>query len=204
MTRNLLLRDAHHEGGDQQAHDVRRLGGRPERVFSRAGIVPANRAASLHRVRNQPLIDDSLRELDLRLVDRRPDLVRALAAGPMHDDVVRRILVKLRCAFLGGLQRVHDSRKHFVVHRDPVHGIGSGLRILRHDNRDRIADLVDLADCQHPRRIDVVLDAARLPSAGQRVQIGEVLAGKDADHSRRRSGRGSVDGSNSGMAVGGS
>ena len=62
---DLVLRDAHHERGEQQPLDVRRLARHPDRVLVGAGVVPADVAAGLHRVGDEPLVDEPLADDDL-------------------------------------------------------------------------------------------------------------------------------------------
>ena len=69
MHAHLVLRDAHHERGDQQPLDVRRLAGHPDRVLVGARVVPADVAADLHRVGDQPLVDEALLDDDLGVLE---------------------------------------------------------------------------------------------------------------------------------------
>ena len=68
---DLVLRDAHDEGRQQQPLDVRRLARHPDRVLVGARVVPADVAADLHRVRDQALVDDPLADDDLGARRRR-------------------------------------------------------------------------------------------------------------------------------------
>ena len=91
----------------------------------------------LHRVRDQPLVDDPLADDDLGRVDRgvRPCLV---ADGPLEDDVVRGVLVELRSARLDRLVGVDDGRQRLVVDDDRLERV-ERLRLgVGDDRRDAL------------------------------------------------------------------
>ena len=67
---HLRLGDAEDERGHQQAHDVRRLRGHPDRVLAGRRLVLRRRAAGLHRRRDQALVDEALLDHDLGLGQR--------------------------------------------------------------------------------------------------------------------------------------
>ena len=104
---DLVLRDAGHEGGEQQPLDVRGLAGHPDGVLVGARVVPADVAAGLHRIGDEALVDDPLPDDHLGAVDRGVR-ARLVADGPLEHDVVRGVLVELRRAVLGGLLRIDD------------------------------------------------------------------------------------------------
>ncbi len=181
---DLLLGNAEHERRDDQLMDVRRLRGRPEGVLLGARIVVADRAARLHRGRDQPLVEDALADPHLGVGQRAVDRLGIRAACPVHDDVVRRVLVELRRARLDRLPRVDDRRQLVEVDLDRLQGVIGLVDAFRDDDRDRIADLMHLAQREQPRRGDVVVDPGGLPGAGKRIHLGEILTGEHADDAR--------------------
>ena len=93
---HLLLRDLEHQRAHQPAHDMRELAGRIERVVAGAGIVFGDRGARLHRVADQPVVDEAepgdmrgLGESGLRrrLVAERP--IAAQIAGDIVEQLRR-------------------------------------------------------------------------------------------------------------------
>ncbi len=189
---DLVLRDAGHEGREKQPLDVRGLARHPDRVFVGARVVPADVAADLHGVRDQPLVDDPLPDDDLGGFDRG---VRAgfIADLPLEDDVVRGVLVELRRARLGRLLRVDDRRKRLPVDDDRVEGVDRLLRRLGDDRGDALAGPLDVVRGEDSRRVDVVLDprrAARRPGHRQRVvrDVGPDDHGQDTRPLLRRRG----------------
>ena len=93
----LVFRDT---GDDraQEAQDVRILRRVPQRQLAGGAAPLGQRRARLHRVRNQPLLDDALLDDDLGVLERRVDV----AAGdrPVEGLVVRDVGVQLRRARL--------------------------------------------------------------------------------------------------------
>ena len=88
----LVLR---HAGDDraEEAQDVRVLRRVPERQLARRAAPLRERRARLHRVRNQPLLDDAFLDDDLGGPERRVDV--AAGDGPVKRLVVRHVGVQL-------------------------------------------------------------------------------------------------------------
>ena len=186
---DLVLRDAGHERGQQQALDVRRLAGHPDRVLVGAGVVPADVATGLHRVRDQPLIDDPLADHHLGSVDGGvgPGLV---PDRPLEDDVVRGVLVELRRAGLDGLLGIDHGGQGLPIDDDRVERVDGLFRRLGDDRGDALAGPLDAVGGQDARGVDVVLDpgaAAGRPGHRQRV-VRDVGADEDGDDAGHRLG----------------
>ena len=121
---------------------MRDLRGRPEREL--AGLELRGGRTRLHRVRNEALVDDPLRDRDLRVLER---LVDVAALDRVREDEVRaELLVNDRCAWFEGLGGVDHHGEGFVVDRDQVRGPLCGVARIRDDRDDRIAGVSRLVD----------------------------------------------------------
>jgi hypothetical protein len=198
---HLRLRDPEYECRHQQAHDVRVLRGHPDRVLARRRLVRGRSAANLYRGRDQPLVDEPLLHDDLRFGQR---LVGRLCVTdrPVHRDVAGCVLVQLDRTFGGCLLDVDDDVERLPVDVDQLERVLGRVLALGHDCGDAGACKRDAIDLERPRRVDEVLDAARLPRARQRGQVLEVLAGEDGDYARRRCRLRRVDALDAGVRVG--
>ena len=201
-TADLVLGDPGHERGQQQPLDVRRLARHPDRVLLGAGVVQADVAADLHRVRDQPLVDESLADDDLGGVDRgvRPGLV---ADVPLEDDVVRGVLVELRRTRLDGLLGVDDRRQRLPLDVDRLERVDGLLGRLGDDRGDPFPRPLDAVGRERSRRVDVVLDAggpAGRPGHRQRV-VRDVRPDDDRHDAGHRLGRRDVDRADVGVRV---
>ena len=200
---DLVLRHAHHERGQQKPLDVRRLAGHPDRVLVGAGVVPADVAADLHRVRDQALVHDPLADDDFGAIDGGIG-ARLVADRPLEDDVVRRVLVELRGAGLDRLVGVDHGGQRLVIDDDRLERIDRLGLGLGDDGSDALTGPLDAVGGQSPRRVDVVLDAraaAGRPGHRHRV-VRDVGADEDRDHAGHRLGRGRVHGSDVRVRVG--
>ena len=97
---------------------------------------------------------------------------------------------------------VDDRVERLPVHLDQRERILGLLGRLGDDDGDPGTGERDAVDLEHARRVDEVLDPARLPGARQRRQLLEVLAGVDAHDARRGRGGRRVDGADAGVGVG--
>ena len=169
------------KAGDQQTLDVRRLRRDPHGVFFGRREILHDAAARFHRRRDQALIDQRLLNdyigLTQRLIDRA-----LIAACPFHDDVIGRILVKLRRARFGGFFGIDHHRQRLIIDFDQPHRILSNIAVLSDDHRHTRASESHFVAFQHVRRVDVVLDAARLPGTRQRRNTREILPREHTDH----------------------
>ena len=126
---HLRFRQAEHEGAHQQPLDVRVLVGDVERVARVVLVVDGVGGARLHRVRDQPVVDDvelgDVRRLGERGVDRGLVAVAPVVAGVVGDLVVHRRPLDAR-----GLGDVDHRRQLLVVDLDQL-GRVLGLRSSR-------------------------------------------------------------------------
>ena len=183
---------------------MRVLAGGVEREDALAGLVIADRSARLHRIRHQPVVDDvepgHMRGLGEGSVRRR-----LVAEMPVEDRVVRRLLMHdRRCTRRP--RRVHHRGQYAVIDGDRFGRVARLGERLRHDHRDMVADIADLALGQRRmgagphRRTVLVVDH---PAADQPADLvrREIRAGEDADdagHGGRRLG---VDAAQLGMGI---
>ncbi len=201
---HLRFRQAQHEGAHQQALDVRVLVGDVERVALVRLVVAGVGGTWLHRVRDQPVVDE-LELGDVRRLRERRLHRRLVAVAPVVADVVRHLVVHGR-ADRGRRLDVDDRRQLFVVDLDQL-GRVLGLQIrLGHDQRDLVADVAHLALRQHRmagllhRRAVLAVDQ---PAAGQAADlgVGQVGASEDVQHAGRLQRRVELDGADARMRV---
>src|SRR5215213_10822188 len=115
--------------------NVRGLGRCPEGVLLSTRVVVADRAPWLHGCRYESLIEDALADPYLGLGQRAVDYPSICAARPMHNDVVRRVLMKLGCACLDRLARIDDHLQLVEVDFDCLEGVISLVDAFRNGNR---------------------------------------------------------------------
>ena len=172
-------------------------------VLVGARVVPADVAAGLHRVGDQPLVDDALADHDLGPVDGRVG-AGLVADVPLEDDVVGGVLVELRRAIGDGLLHVDDRRQRLPIDLDGLERVvGLGLRVGDH-RRDALTGPLDAVGGQDARGADVVLDAraaAGRPGHRERV-VGDVRADEHADDAGHRRRTAGVDRADVGVGVG--
>src|SRR5215213_6230044 len=142
---DLLLGNAEHEGRYDKLMNVRSLRGCPEGVLLGARVVVADRAPRLHGCRYESLIEDTLAEPYLGLGQRAVDHLSICAARPMHNDIVRRVLMKLWRACPDRLARIDHYLQLVEVDSDCLEGVIRLVDAFRNDNRNRIAHLTHLA-----------------------------------------------------------
>ena len=192
-----VLRNVEDEGAHQEADDVRELAGRPQRVLPGRRIIFGDRRARLHRVADQPVVDQA----DARDMRRLAEsgIGRSLVAErPIAAQIVRHVVEQKRRVALDGIEHA-DHRRQDVVVDD--HRFGGVLRLLARlgdDEGDRIADMAHLALRQRRmRRLfhrQPVL-AGDAPAAGEAADAGrfEVFAGEHREHARHRQRRRRID-----------
>ena len=81
---------------------------------------------------------------------------------------------------------VDDDVERLLLDLDQLERVLGRVLALRHDGGDAGARERDAVDLERPRRVDEVLDAARLPRAREGGQVLEVLAGEDGDNAGQR------------------
>ena len=180
----LVLRDVEHEVAHQQPHDVRKLAGRPQRVVAGRRVVFGDRRARLHRVADQPVVDQA-DPRDMRGLAEGRIGRRLVAELPVAAQVVGHVVEEKRRVGLDGVEHADHRRQHLVVDH---HRLGAALRLLQrlgdHEG-DRVADVAHLALRQ--RRMRRLLHrqavlAGDAPAAGQSADV----VGRDRRRSARR------------------
>ena len=125
----VLGRDLH-EGREHQPRHMRVLAGGRQREDAAAGIVFADRRARLHRIGDQPVVDevefDHVRGLGEGGFGRR-----FVAQFPFIDRVARRLVVNLRRARLLRIFHGHDGRQFLVIDHDLLGALFGGGRASR-------------------------------------------------------------------------
>ena len=165
--------------GDGVADEIGVLGRRPDDQGAGLRIGIREDAARLDRHRGdarmvEPLLHHEVgrRQGGLRLADR---------AARDDGGVVGPVAVNPLAGPGRGLERGH-RRERLVVDRDPVHGVGEPVRIVRHDDGDGLADVADLLAGE--RDLDVGTGAGRPSERGR-----DTRGRPRADRTRRRPGR---------------
>ena len=201
----VLGRDAD-EGRQHEARDMRVLAGGEQRQIIRARIIFADRRARLHRVGDQPVVD----EVELGDVFGRGE--RRIGGGlvakvPVVDGVVGGHFVDLRGARLGDGAKIHRRRQNAVIDDDFLRRLAR-LRIsIGDDDGDVIADIAHLALRQHGmrpglhRRTVLGMDHPAADEAADLVG-GDVLAGEHGDDAGGGERGGRVDSVDRRMGVG--
>ena len=199
---DLVLRDARHEGGQEEPLDVRGLARHPDRVFLGPRVVEPDVAPDLHRVRDEAMVYEPFLDDDLGLCER---LLGALlvADGPVEHDVVRGVVVELRRAGLGGLFSIDHGRERLVVDLDRLECVDRLLGRLGDDGRHPLARPLDRIGGENAGGADVVRDARRAagrPGHGQRIPR-DIGPDDGREHARHRLGRGRIDRADVGVRV---
>jgi hypothetical protein len=194
---HLRLGQPEHERAHQQPLDVRVLVRDVQGVALVVLRVARVRGARLHRVRDQPVVDDvELADVG-RALERRVDRV-LVAMAPVVADIARHVVVH-RCGGTVGLRDVDDGGQFFVVDLDQLGRVLRLVDALGDDQRHLVAHVAHLALREHRvrrllhRRAVLAVDqpAARQPAD---LRVGEVGAGEDHHDARRGLGLVELDG----------
>ena len=177
-----VLGDLEDVVGEQVADKMRALRRAPQRVGILARIVFADGAARLHRIDDDPVVDEL--EADAMARRRHCPLDRgAVADLPVEAEIARRLVPYLRLARIEGVRGVDDGGQRLVIDRDQLGRVARRGGALRHDHRDRVADMPHPVAGdrrmrrQHRRRSVAIGDRAE---AGDRPDAvaRQVIAGK--------------------------
>ncbi len=199
----LVLRDAENEGAHQEADHVRVLARGVERILARRQIVVADCRARLHRVRDQPVID----EVDLGDVGRAGECGVGgglVAKLPIVAEVILCFLVHGCAAALDRLLHVHDRRQLFQVELHKLGRILGLIESLGDDRDDWIAHMPHLA-CRKDRMLGLLhrlpVAAGNEPPARHAASARGIdfLMREHRDNARRRFGRRGVYGNDARM-----
>ena len=176
---------------------MRVLAGGVERVLVVGAVEVADRGARLHRVGDQPVVDELERRRPWRRRRRRRRRPRLVADEPVVAEVVRRRRRgPRRRPALERRAHVDDGGQHLVVHDDRLGGVarlrpvsaittatGSPTwRTLPSASTGCVGSAIG-----EPSWLWICQPQGRPPSGG------DVRAGEDRDHPRHRRGGGGVD-----------
>ena len=166
------LRDVQHEGAHQQADHMRVLAGRVERVVAGGAVEVADRGARLHRVGDEPVVDEV--ELDH---PRSPWRIAGIDRGevaqmPVVAQIAGGLGEDLRRPRRQSRGRVDDGRLLGIVDAQQLGGLARLFEGVGDDHRDRVADMAHALQCQrrvrrlgHRRAVfRMHLPAARKPA----------------------------------------
>ena len=162
---------------------MRILRGVPKCELARGAAPFRERRARLHRVRNQPLLDDALLDDEVGLRERRVDV--AAADRPVERFVVRNIRMQLRRARFVRRHRIDDRGQRLVVDVDELERVVRLIRRFGDDDADDVADVADevaraAAVCRH-----LQVRVGQQPRARHRLQRVNFRAGEDGDDAGR-------------------
>jgi hypothetical protein len=176
---------------------MRVLAGRIKRVLAGRAVVFADRGARLHRVGDEPVVDEVELDDARRLADRCLDR-GGIAELPVVADIAGRLRPDLRRAGLQRRDDVDDRRLDRVIDRDLLSGVARLRQAVGDDHGHRVADMAHAVNREHRmrrllhRRAVLRIDQ---PAAGQAADLvlGHVLAGVDGNDPRRLGRRARVD-----------
>eukprot|EP00043_Microstomoeca_roanoka_P002426 m.38320 g.38320 ORF g.38320 m.38320 type:complete len:1021 (-) comp11478_c0_seq1:708-3770(-) len=182
----LVLGDPQHEGAHQKADHMRVLRGGIKRGIVVPGIVIAHRHARLHRVGDEPLVDQFQRG-DMGGLGE--GLVHGglvfLDEAPVVAQVGRQVVMHLGRALGQRGLHVDDGGQVLDIELDRLGGVTRLFQRLGDDHGDGIADMAHLA-LGEDRMLGLLHRLAvfvgDLPAAGHAAHALEILRGEDADH----------------------
>ena len=184
----------------QEPHDVRILRRVPERQLPGGRGVAGQRRSRLHRVRDQPLLNDAVRHHDLGVLEGGVDV--ATRHHPVERLVARDLLMQLRGARLRRGLRVGHRRQRLVIDLDQLERVLGGVSVLGHDHRDDVADVAHHVLGDAVIGGDLQVRVGEQPGAGGRLDRAvRVGVGVDGDHPGRRRRRARVDRPDPGVGV---
>ena len=134
------------DGGKPVAQRARALRAAAQQIALVGWIVARGRAARLHRLHQDPLLDQG----DPRHVPGgRDEAIDLLGIGlgvggqsrPVDRDIARRFRPDLRCALANGLAQVDNRHTLLVVDGDELGAVLRGRQRLGDHNRDRLAHM---------------------------------------------------------------
>jgi hypothetical protein len=155
--------DAAHERHDE-ANDVRILRGIPQRQLARRGQVVRERAARLHRRRNETLLNDAVANDDVGLAECGIDV--ATQRRPSGRQCCSALPVQLRCAGLNRLSGSTTAVSVFVIDFNEIDRIGGLFRRVGDDDSDRVTDVSNGSFRQRRVRRGLQIRVRHEPRAG--------------------------------------
>jgi hypothetical protein len=195
----LLLRHLEHEVGERIAHEVRTLRRGVERRAVTRRVVIADRVARLHRVGDDPVVDELERD---RARGLREGGVRRLGVAhvvvPVEHHVAGDVRKELRRARRHRLLGGGDRRQPLVFDLDRLGGVARRRERFGDHERHRLADMPHVTDGQHrarrvvPRRPVAIVERRHAGEVAEAVGA-HVLAGRDEQHAGHRPRRRRID-----------
>ena len=171
-----------HPGHDraQEPEDVGVLCGVPHRQLAGGSAPLCQRGPRLHRIRNEPLLDNPFLDDDLGVPERRVDV----AAGhhPVEGLVVRHISVQLRRTGSESQLRIGHRRQRFVLDLDEIERVVRLIDGLGHDDRDDVADVADRFGADGFVHRDLQVRVRQQPGARDRFERRDIPARVDSQH----------------------
>ena len=193
------------ERRQHQARDVRILRGGVEREMLFRGIVFGDRRARLHRVRHQPVVGDVERG-HMGCALERGFRCGLVPDGPVVNDVIGCLRVKLRRAVRHRVAHIDHRRQFLIVDDDGFGGIAGLVARFGDHDRDGLADKAHgLRRHRRPRahlhrRAVLGMDHPAADQVADLV-IDDLPAGQHADHARHLHRFGAVDALHPGMGM---
>ena len=183
---------------EEQTQEVRNLGGAPD--GQPVAAILGQHPARLDRPTGHAMVDDATLDDDVGLGEAGLEV--AAAKRPVAHLVGPELLVDQRRSVLERLLRIGDHRERVVLDDDVLGRVDDRVAVIADHERDRIADVLDLALGQHPVIGGVDLDAGRHPRHRQARLHVEILVGVDRDDAVARLGRRRVDRDDLGVRLG--
>ena len=181
------------KGGEHEAVDVRVLAREPQREIAGRRVVVADGRPRLHRVRDQPVVD----EIETgHVVGAGEGFVgsRAVADLPVVAEVSRRLGVNLRRAVGEGVAHRHHAGQGGVAHLHQLRRVpGLACALGNHDGH-RVSHVAHGIDREHGvgrGLVRLAVLAGDHPAADERAErvTGHIRSGQDRHHAGR-GGRG--------------
>ena len=184
----VVLADPEHAGEDE-AGDVGDLRRRAQGDAVAVGL--GDRPARLDRRARGAVVGDPVLEHYVGLRQRRVDV----AAGdrPLVGLVGAELIPDQWRAVLERRLRVDDDRLRVVLDDHLLGGVEDAVLVAADDDRDRVADALDLAALERHVVGGVDLDPGRRPDHRDAALEAQVLGREHADHARVGGGLGGVD-----------
>ena len=193
------------EGGQHEAVDVRVLARQPQGVVAGGGVVVPDRRPRLHRVRDEPVVD----EVETgHMVGAAECLVggRAVADLPVVAEVAGRFGVDLRRAFGECIAHGHHRRQGGVFDLDQLCRVARGPSALRHHDGHRVPHVAHRVGGEGGvgwRLVGLSVLAGDHPAADERADLvtGQIRSGQHRHHAGH-GGRGRGVQGNGGVRMG--
>ena len=179
----LSLGNPQHQHPDQDPRDVRQLGRGVERVIAGGGLVLRQGGSRLHRVGDQPVVDE-IEPGDVMSPGKGGLGRHRIADRPIAAEIARHTFIELRRI---GPYRGDDPshcRQNPIFDLNAFGGVAGDLDAVGNDHRDRVADMAHVAlRQQRMRRLlhRLAVFAHNSPGAWDPVQLvgDDVLGGED-------------------------